>query len=82
MRLDGQWEPMYIRRVAAVITSLSVLFGFAGLYAYLTFLFGVKTMAIFYFGPLFVFATLLVVTTFLVCGQQSVWWRHRLARWF
>lgn len=60
------WEPMYIRRVAAVIISLGVLFAFAGLYIYLTFVLGFQTMALYYFGPLFGFATMLVVTTFLV----------------
>ncbi|GAB9466054.1 hypothetical protein Gpo141_00003439 [Globisporangium polare] len=68
------WEAMYVRRVAAVIISLGALFAFAGLYAYLTFTLGLKTMALYYFGPLFVFATMLVVTTFLHHNDEETPW--------
>nr|AOA52182.1 omega-3 fatty acid desaturase [synthetic construct] len=68
------WEPLYLRRMSAVIISLGSLVAFAGLYAYLTYVYGLKTMALYYFAPLFGFATMLVVTTFLHHNDEETPW--------
>lgn len=57
---------MFVRRVAAVVISLGVLFGFLAFYIYLTTVLGLKTMTLYYYAPLLVFASMLVITTFLV----------------
>lgn len=59
------FEPLFVRQVSAVVISLAAHFGVAALSIYLSLQFGFKTMAIYYYGPVFVFGSMLVITTFL-----------------
>ncbi|OQR83758.1 omega-3 fatty acid desaturase, endoplasmic reticulum [Achlya hypogyna] len=68
------WDPLLIRRASAVIASLGFWVAFAAGYAYLTYSLGVATMALYYFAPLFVFASFLVVTTFLHHNDEATPW--------
>ncbi|CAK4635996.1 hypothetical protein LEN26_017819 [Aphanomyces euteiches] len=68
------WDPLLIRRAGAVIISLcSWVAAVVGI-AYLTYTLGVATMVLYYFAPLFVFATFLVVTTFLHHNDEDTPW--------
>ncbi|KAF0690207.1 Aste57867_18398 [Aphanomyces stellatus] len=69
------WDPLLVRRAGAVIISLFCWLAAAATIAYLTVVsVGVVAMAIYYFAPLFVFATFLVVTTFLHHNDEETPW--------
>ncbi|CAH0475002.1 unnamed protein product [Peronospora belbahrii] len=68
------FEPMFVRQVSAVIISLATQLAVAVLSIYLSFQLGFKTMAIYYYGPIFVFATILVITTFLHHNDDETPW--------
>lgn len=63
-----------MRRVGAVISSLVSLASCAAVVASLTLRLGVPTMFLYYFAPLLVFGSLLVVTTFLHHNDDETPW--------
>ncbi|ETW02227.1 hypothetical protein H310_05787 [Aphanomyces invadans] len=68
------WDPLLVRRTAAVIVSLGFWLSGVAIVGYLTLTLGIKTMALYYFAPLFVFASFLVVTTFLHHNDENTPW--------
>ncbi|RLO08426.1 hypothetical protein DYB28_007001 [Aphanomyces astaci] len=68
------WDPLLVRRATAVIVSLACWFTALAIIGYLTLTLGIKTMGLYYFAPLFVFATFLVVTTFLHHNDEETPW--------
>nr|BCM26601.1 omega-3 fatty acid desaturase [Plectospira myriandra] len=68
------WDPLLVRRAGAVIISLFCWLAMVLGLAYLTYTLGVATMALYYFAPLFVFATFLVITTFLHHNDEDTPW--------
>uniref|UniRef100_M4BT46 Fatty acid desaturase domain-containing protein n=1 Tax=Hyaloperonospora arabidopsidis (strain Emoy2) TaxID=559515 RepID=M4BT46_HYAAE len=68
------FEPLFERRVSAVIISILAQFFVAGLSIYLCFQVGVQAVALYYYGPIFVFGTMLVITTFLHHNDEETPW--------
>ncbi|RHZ18221.1 hypothetical protein DYB31_014316 [Aphanomyces astaci] len=68
------WDPLLVRRAAAVIVSLACWFTALAIVGYLTLTLGVKTMGLYYFAPLLVFASFLVITTFLHHNDEETPW--------
>ncbi|RLN90169.1 hypothetical protein BBJ28_00011773 [Nothophytophthora sp. Chile5] len=68
------FEPLFVRQVAAVVISLAGHFAVAALAVYLTFVYGVAAMTVYYFAPVFVFGSMLVITTFLHHNDEETPW--------
>ncbi|EQC33059.1 hypothetical protein SDRG_09578 [Saprolegnia diclina VS20] len=68
------WDPLLLRRASAVIVSLGVWAAFFAAYAYLTYSLGFAVMGLYYYAPLFVFASFLVITTFLHHNDEATPW--------
>ncbi|KAI9905365.1 hypothetical protein PsorP6_014354 [Peronosclerospora sorghi] len=69
------FDPMfYHHQVSAVIISIIAQFAVAGLSIYLSFLLGLKTMIIYYYAPILVFGSMLVITTFLHHNDEETPW--------
>jgi omega-3 fatty acid desaturase (delta-15 desaturase) len=68
------WDPLFARRVAAVAASLAALGLCAAAYVALTLRLGLATMGLYYWAPLFVFGSLLVITTFLHHNDDETPW--------
>ncbi|CAI5725603.1 unnamed protein product [Hyaloperonospora brassicae] len=68
------FEPLFVRQVAAVTVSLAAQAAVASLSLYGCWQLGLRTVALYYYAPLFVFASLLVVTTFLHHNDEETPW--------
>ncbi|CAH0492588.1 unnamed protein product [Peronospora farinosa] len=68
------FEPLYVRQVSAVIISIGTQLAVAVFSIYLSFQLGFKTMALYYYAPIFVFSTMLVITTFLHHNDEETPW--------
>ncbi|KAG7398422.1 linoleoyl-CoA desaturase [Phytophthora boehmeriae] len=68
------FEPLFVRQVAAVIISLIVMLAVAALSIYLSYELGLKTMVLYYYAPVFVFGSMLVITTFLHHNDEDTPW--------
>ncbi|CAI5745774.1 unnamed protein product [Peronospora destructor] len=68
------FEPLYVRQVSAVIISIGTQLVVAVFSIYLSFQLGFKTMALYYYAPIFVFSTMLVITTFLHHNDEETPW--------
>ncbi|OQS05929.1 omega-3 fatty acid desaturase, endoplasmic reticulum [Thraustotheca clavata] len=68
------WDPLLIRRASAVIASIASWCAAAAGIAYLTYTYGFAKMGLYYFAPLFVFASFLVITTFLHHNDEATPW--------
>ncbi|CEG48398.1 fatty acid desaturase [Plasmopara halstedii] len=68
------FEPLFVRQVSAVIVSLFAYLFVLGLSIYLTFQLGFKTMALYYYAPVMVFGSMLVIVTFLHHNDEETPW--------
>lgn len=65
---------MFVRRVAAVLVSIASLLAVFAASVALSLRLGFSTMALYYYGPLFVFGSMLVITTFLHHNDEDTPW--------
>lgn len=68
------FEPLFVRQVSAVVISLLAHFFVLGLSIYLSCQLGFKTMALYYYAPLMVFGSMLVIVTFLHHNDEETPW--------
>ncbi|TDH68277.1 hypothetical protein CCR75_008101 [Bremia lactucae] len=68
------FEPLFSRQVSAVVVSLLAQFFVASFSIYLCFQLGFKTVALYYYAPILIFGSMLVITTFLHHNDDETLW--------